>query len=392
MTPRGELTTLLVGLVVAGLSLLGAPLAVSAEAQVEWHDPALGPEGPWLARLATLESGRCTIELAESRALWISLEDPVSVGKELAAEGKLLFRKPDGEPLDAVLRSGSGFRVRETDASAALVEVLGPLEVPCSSLSSRARPSLDRAETLPLGTGDVLEIEVFGVSGLDRKARVEPDGSIPYPILGRLSVAGLTVREVEEELARRLRSARLVEAPRVSVVASQRASRSVYLLGSVAKPGAHELRPSERLLETLGRAGGIRPRTAELVVVRPGSSTAATRTVDPEELLRGDPTQNVELEPGDLVLARAAENLRVWVEGAVANPGPIEYLETRGITVLEAIIAAGGTKRWARESDVRVVRRSSGETIRADLDRIRSGDDPDVDLEDDDLVVVKGWF
>ncbi|HUP18736.1 MAG TPA: SLBB domain-containing protein, partial [Gemmatimonadota bacterium] len=109
----------------------------------------------------------------------------------------------------------------------------------------------------------------------------------------------------------------------------------------------------------------------------------------------GDPTLNVALRAGDIVMVPPARELRVYVTGAVRSPGPVGYSSSDGITVLQAITAAGGPTERANRKNVHVIRNQedgSQERIEVNLKRIQAGKDDDLILERNDTVVVGEWF
>ncbi len=90
-----------------------------------------------------------------------------------------------------------------------------------------------------------------------------------------------------------------------------------------------------------------------------------------------------------------ARALRVYVTGAVRNPGAVDYSSSEGITVLQAITAAGGPTERANLKKVTIKRRNSDgteEVIPINAKRIQNGKDPDQPLERNDTVVVGEWL
>ncbi len=152
----------------------------------------------------------------------------------------------------------------------------------------------------------------------------------------------------------------------------------------------------------LGEAGGLLERDHE----RAGQTIRVLRTaadgsrqsleIEVERLVRqGDLTLDINLEPGDVVLVPHASRLRVYVTGAVQRPGPVEFLTSEGITVLQAITAAGGPTERSNLKKVHVLRRredGSQERIRVNIKAIQRGKAEDLVLQKNDTVVVGEWF
>jgi polysaccharide export outer membrane protein len=217
------------------------------------------------------------------------------------------------------------------------------------------------------------------------------------PLLGNFRVAGFTVSGAEQLIARMLLAKRLVNDPHVSIFLAESVSSAVSVQGAVRTPGSYSLRGGGTLLEILGSAGGVTPdRGARILIIRGSESGEqeaieinATRLID-----EGDVEQNMGLLPGDIVVVPVARRLRIYVTGAVRNPGAVEYSSSEGITVLQGITAAGGPNERANLKKITIKRRDRDgreETISVNVKRIQNGKDPDLSLEPNDTVVVGEW-
>ena len=279
---------------------------------------------------------------------------------------------------------------------------LAPLSAqgePTSPLSPEETPS--GASHYRIGPQDVLSIEVFGLAEIDRRVRVLGDGSVSLPLLGSFQVAGMSPQAVQQRVAQMLIDRELVNDPQVSVFVEEYKSSTVSLQGAVQKPGLYPLIGPRTLLEILSEAGGTlggqaNRAGAEIIILRRDTAGALRRIrLSAELLLEGDPASNIYLEAGDVVLLPHAQRHRIYVTGAVRSPGPVEFSSSEGITVLQAVSAAGGPNERANQNKVHIVRRladGSQERINVDLKKIRKGRAPDVVLENNDTVVVGEWF
>ena len=262
-------------------------------------------------------------------------------------------------------------------------------------------PATQSVAEYRIGPRDVLSIDVFGLNDLDRKVRVLRDGSVSLPLLGSFQVSGLSPREAAAKIGKRLEDLQLVNDPQVSIFVEEYVSRSVSIQGAVQKPGVYPMIGNTTLLEMLSEAGGLLGRAneragAEVVIVRRDTRGEQRRLViDGSLLAQGEPRSNIFLEPGDIVLVPHAQRFKVYVTGAVRNPGPVEFLSSEGITVLQAVSAAGGPNERANQGKVHIVRRlpdGTQERINVDLKKIRKGKVADIALEKNDTVVVGEWF
>ena len=156
-----------------------------------------------------------------------------------------------------------------------------------------------------LQSGDLVRVQVFQESDLDRELRVSKDASIVLPLIGSVSVRGLTVREVEIELTRRYDADYLVN-PHINVTVLQYSERRVNIMGAVNAPGAVVFPPEEEmsLLDAITRAGGFN-RLADRRHVRlsrtDADGQARNFVIDVDELMSGKSSQKWLLEPGDNV-------------------------------------------------------------------------------------------
>ena len=106
-----------------------------------------------------------------------------------------------------------------------------------------------------LGSGDVLQISVFGLPDYGRKVTVNVDGDISVPFLGEVRAAGMAIPELRESLAHGLEAKGSVRDPQVTVELMEH--RPFYIGGDVAKPGAHSYRPGLTVRHAIALAGGL---------------------------------------------------------------------------------------------------------------------------------------
>ena len=270
--------------------------------------------------------------------------------------------------------------------------VAAPVEPPSGA------SELTHETLLTIGSGDVLEVDVLGVDELSRRVRVLSDGTITLPPMGNFLIAGLSVRQAESKIAQLLSDQQLVNEPQVSVFVTESVGGGVSVQGAVTTPGVYQLFGRNTLIEVVGQAGGLtRDAGGRILVLREMSNgEQETIDVDVDRLLEeGDASVNITLAPGDIVVVPRGRQLKVYVTGAVRRPGAVEYSSTEGITVLQAITAAGGPTERANLKKVTLRRRLSDgteESIKLNVKRIQSGKESDLPLERNDTVVVGEWL
>jgi polysaccharide export outer membrane protein len=230
-----------------------------------------------------------------------------------------------------------------------------------------------------LGAGDLLKITVFDHPELLNELRVSEDGSITFPLLGEVKVAGLSAHELERALARRLGDGGFVRQPQVSVLVEDYQSQRFSVLGQVSKPGQYPLMTKTNVMGALAAAGG----PVNLVAADEANLLRRDGThvgIDLVSLFQGDPRQNLTVAAGDtLYVPKAAQ---FYIYGEVQHPGV--YRLERGMTVSQAISAGGGLTPRGSDRHVAVRRRD----YKAGKEREISLDKADL-VQADDVIRVK---
>jgi polysaccharide export outer membrane protein len=151
-----------------------------------------------------------------------------------------------------------------------------------------------------IGVEDLVQISVWREPELGVTAPVRPDGKLTVPAVGEIVAAGRTARELEEDVAARLRAR--ITSPVVSVVVKEVNASRVFVLGEVPKPGAYPLRGAMNVLQALALAGGLTDFAAKgsIVILRRNDKGETQRiNVDYNDAVKGDAVQ---LYPGDTVV------------------------------------------------------------------------------------------
>lgn len=159
----------------------------------------------------------------------------------------------------------------------------------------------DQLKTVGLGPGDVFEVRVYGEPTLTGVYRIAEDGSIDFPLVGRVSAEGLTSREISTLLGDKLRDGYLV-APSVSVYVKEYNSRKIFVLGQVNNPGSFPFSVEMNVVEAVALAGGFAPTANhDFVVVTREVDGRETRIPVPVGKISKGLAVNLELQAGDIV-------------------------------------------------------------------------------------------
>src|SRR6266849_2962604 len=136
-----------------------------------------------------------------------------------------------------------------------------------------------------IGSGDVLDIDVFDVKELSREVRVSQTGSIGIPLVPvRLHVAGLTEVQTEQKITEVLEAHGLVSRPQVSVSVKERKSKPITVVGAVQHAMVYQADRPVTILEVLAEAGGIANDAGDTVIVtRPSQEPSADSSEPPAD-------------------------------------------------------------------------------------------------------------
>ena len=153
-----------------------------------------------------------------------------------------------------------------------------------------------------LGPGDTFEVSVYGEDDLSGKYRVSEDGSINFPLVGRVVVSGSGPAGIARQIQTALAKRNILRDPNVSVFLLEQTSKQVSVVGAVAKPGTMPLMTGMTVIQAIGIAGGM-------TALASGNSTIVTRRLDdrlqrfkvPLDSISEGRSEDFELRAGDIV-------------------------------------------------------------------------------------------
>lgn len=177
-----------------------------------------------------------------------------------------------------------------------------------AACASRPRPptgsiqAVDLAPEERLGIDDVFEVRVFAEPDLSGAYRISADGTIDFPLVGRLSVAGMRSGDIQELLTTKLKDGYLKN-PQVSLMVKEWNSRKVSVIGQVQKPGAVAYFPNMTIVDAIAAAGGFTGIASKNAVTlrRESKGSVESRNCPVADISEGR-APNVVLRPGDILV------------------------------------------------------------------------------------------
>jgi polysaccharide export outer membrane protein len=260
-------------------------------------------------------------------------------------------------------------------------------------LSQSPNPAL--AAEYIVGPQDRLAITVFDEPTLTKSVTVDGDGSFEFPLIGRVTAGGLSVRQIAAELKKRLGPPNgFLVNPQVNIEVETYRSQVVYVNGQVRIPGAVPLKGAMTIMDVLAQAGSPTAEAGSYVeVYRKPVGQSADGPIDPSkapapplrvamEDLRNGRAQKILLADGDTLNVPKAQTF--IVNGFVRTPNT--YVLDGEITVQKALAMAGGVTERGAQSRTKIQRMVNGRLveIRAKM--------TDLVQPNDTLVVPQRFF
>lgn len=269
-----------------------------------------------------------------------------------------------------------------------------------------------------LNVGDQLVIQVAEMEEIQQRPyRIDPEGNLVLPVIGKLAVRGLTLEQFETLLLQTLKQ--YVREPQISVNLvelaqgqQQRISAEeappVFMVGAFKVPGVLPLTPRMNLSEALTRAGGLDPsaarriritrRVAEGTLTLKGAASDPTGRLVSAEITLGlagevlDPDEDIDIKPYDVLQANRLES--VYVIGDLGRVGPVALPERGTLSLIQVLALSGGLSPTAKASKATILRAVGSSARRAeipvDIKQVLAGRANDFPLLPNDVLVVPG--
>lgn len=275
----------------------------------------------------------------------------------------------------------------ETDRPAASPVPVGPVMPSAAGTRPETATESLFSQAYTLAVGDRLFVGIANVPEFSAQYQVQVDGSIHLPVLGNVSVWGMTLQEAAQDITRRYTQAKILNDPTITVSLLAGAPLKIAVTGAVNRPGAYNLPLVDGKLptitEAIQKAGGMTEMAdlRQVQVLRP-QRLGGDRTlqVNLMALLQtGDLRQDIPLRSGDSIVLPTAkaidpaeasllgsanvspDAIQVGILGEVRASGAIQVPPNTPLN--QALLAAGGFTNRARKSSVELIRLNPNGTV-----------------------------
>jgi polysaccharide export outer membrane protein len=240
-----------------------------------------------------------------------------------------------------------------------------------------------------LGAGDLVKISVYGSQDLLTEARLSAAGAITFPLIGEVTLGGLSAAQSEKKVADLLEKGGFVKKAQVILVVLQFQSKFISVLGDVNRPGKYALDRPSTLSDGLALAGGINSNGSDKVtLIRINAGKTTRLDFDLRDLInKTEGNNNPQLNGDDIIYVNARE---VSILGQVNRPG--KYSVVSGVrTVIDFLSQAGGISTGGADNII-VITKRNGKTVKHEIDvdqLYRKGDTSvNFELSDGDSIYV----
>ena len=239
-----------------------------------------------------------------------------------------------------------------------------------------------------VGVGDILDIRLLNATTRESTLfTVMSGGLVEYPLAGEpVTVAGFTADEIKELLTSKVK---VYENPKIVVSVREYASHNVIITGLVNDPGTKVLRREAMPLYVVLAEAQPKPEAGSAMIMRAGGQSLTVNLSDSKAI-------TTLVLPGDVITLVALPPTQpqfFYIGGQINSPGQKDF--HAGMTLTQAVLASGGTTRFAG-SKVKISRQGADGRLAAteyNLKQIEAGKDPDPVLQPGDRLDVSrsGW-
>ena len=234
---------------------------------------------------------------------------------------------------------------KNDNAAGVPVSLNASTESSTNNPTSAATAGSELTRVYHIGVGDVLDVRLGDEPASQSTLfTVTPSGLLEHPILAPLQVSGLTVEETRARLEDDLKRRAVNDNPRVLVGVREYLSHAIIVSGLVKEPGTKLLRREAIPLYVVIADAQPLPEAARATLIRHETSDAVVVDLSKPQQM------NLLVRSGDVITVHANPKEFFYVGGEVKAPGEKQFRP--GLTLTQAILAAGGLSRESKEAHI----------------------------------------
>lgn len=282
-----------------------------------------------------------------------------------------------------------------------------PPAAPTAPAADQTAAPATTPSTYLLGPDDQIIIQGPEMDEIVNKPyRIDPEGYVSVPILGKIKAGGMTLGDFETELNKT--ASKYLRDPQLVASVAEFHSQPISVVGAVNQPGAQQLQGKKTLMQVISMVGGFRADAGNRISIARelqwGAIPLPNATTDPSgkysiaeisipELLQArHPQLNILIMPNDVITVPVAET--VYVVGDVHKPGGFVLGEHKNMTVLQAVAMAEGIVGTSDSKHSRIIHHSADNSVRSEtpvnVKMILAGKAEDLPLDGGDILFVPG--
>ena len=299
--------------------------------------------------------------------------------------------------------------------AATQVQPVQPIQpVPVQTVPGASQPAPSAVPTAAptpstylLGPDDQITIQGPEMDEIvNRPYRVDPDGYVSLPMLGRLKAGGLTIGDFETQLNRA--ASKYIRDPQLVAGVAEFHSQPISVVGAVNQPGAQQLQGKKTLMQVISMVGGFRTDAGNTLSIArelqwgplplPNATTDSSGNYSvaeisiPELLQEKTPQLNILIMPNDVITVPVSDT--IYVVGDVHKPGGFLLGEHKNMTVLQAVAMAEGIVGTSDSKHSRIIHHAADPNLRSEtpvnVKLILAGKQQDLPLGGGDILFVPG--
>lgn len=236
-----------------------------------------------------------------------------------------------------------------------------------------------------LGPGDLINIRVFGSGDYVTTVRLEINGDVELPYIGKIHLDKLNVHQAQQLVAERLRTGGFYIDPEVIIQVLESINSSVTVAGELRQ--VVPITGARPLISIISAAGGLPPSASHTVrIIRPGRNEPIVVNLGTD--LTNSEAANMLIYPRDIIqISRAGV---IYVLGAFRNQGSLALDQSMPLTLIQVAALSGGVGFEGRYEDLRLIRTFGTErrVVEVDVKKVIQGKAPDPILQANDIVFL----